>query len=160
MRPALTHIAMHVRDLDATIQFYEDLCELGCIHRRGDPSRPGAVAWLAEPGREREFILVLIGGGPLRSVQDRDFSHLGFAVDSREAVDRIAARGRARACLVWEPRDEAYPVGYYCGLRDPDGSTVEFSYGQPLGPGAEALDSTAFARDAASKLARHEHEPT
>ena len=24
----------------------------------------------------------------------------------------------------------------YCGIRDPDGNYVEFSYGQPLGPGA------------------------
>ncbi|MCZ6873564.1 MAG: VOC family protein, partial [bacterium] len=28
--------------------------------------------------------------------------------------------------------------GYYCGVRDPDGNMVEFSYGQPLGPGASA----------------------
>jgi len=39
-------------------------------------------------------------------------------------------------CLLWAPREEPYPVGYYCGLRDPDGNAVEFSYGQPLGPGA------------------------
>jgi len=41
---------------------------------------------------------------------------------------------------VWPPRDEPFPVGYYCGLRDPNGNYVEFSYGQPLGPGAEAFD--------------------
>jgi catechol 2,3-dioxygenase-like lactoylglutathione lyase family enzyme len=146
MRPVLTHLALHVRSLEDTIRFYEDICELRCIHRRGVPNQPGAVAWLAEPGREREFILVLIGGGPTRSTQGRDFSHLGFALDSREAVDRIAARGQACGCLVWAPRDEAYPVGYYCGLRDPDGNAVEFSYGQPLGPGAEALDEALLAR--------------
>ena len=42
-------------------------------------------------------------------------------------------------CLIWPPRDEPYPVGYYCGLRDPAGNNVEFSYGQPLGPGSEAM---------------------
>jgi catechol 2,3-dioxygenase-like lactoylglutathione lyase family enzyme len=148
MRPVLTHLALHVRDLEATVRFYEDLCELRCIHRRGDPSRPGSVAWLAEAGREREFILVFIGGGPNRSPQARDFSHLGFAVSSREAVDQIAARGQASGCLVWAPREEPYPVGYYCGLRDPDGNAVEFSYGQPLGPGAEALDATLLTAEA------------
>jgi catechol 2,3-dioxygenase-like lactoylglutathione lyase family enzyme len=146
MRPALTHIALHVRDLDATVRFYETQCELHCVHRRGDPSQKGAVAWLAEHGREREFILVLISGGPTRSVQGNDFSHLGFAVDSKETVDRIAARGQAAGCLAWEPRQEPYPVGYYCALQDPDGNYIEFSYGQPLGPGAEALDESLVPR--------------
>ena len=53
---------------------------------------------------------------------------------------QFAAAGRAEAaagCLVWPPREDPYPVGYYCGLEDPDGNRVEFSYGQPLGPGAE-----------------------
>ncbi|MDO8695654.1 MAG: VOC family protein, partial [Pseudomonas sp.] len=39
----------------------------------------------------------------------------------------------------WPPRDEPYPVGYYCGVRDPAGNYVEFSYGQPLGPGSEPM---------------------
>ena len=136
MRPALTHVALHVRDLEATVRFYCELCELRCIQRRGDPAHSGAVAWLAEDGREHELILVLISGGPARTLHANDFSHLGFAVDSREAVDRLAARGERHGCLAWPPRQEPYPVGYYCGLRDPDGHVVEFSYGQPLGPGA------------------------
>jgi hypothetical protein len=51
-------------------------------------------------------------------------------------VDDIAALARDQGLLVWEPRQEPYPVGYYCGIRDPDGNFVEFSFGQPLGPGA------------------------
>lgn len=39
-------------------------------------------------------------------------------------------------CLAWEPKLFPYPVGRRCALRDPDGFIVEFSYGQPLGPGA------------------------
>ena len=65
-----------------------------------------------------------------------DYSHLGFALESQAAVDAIADRARAAGYLVWEPREEPYPVGYYCGIRAPDGNMVEFSYGQPLGPGA------------------------
>jgi catechol 2,3-dioxygenase-like lactoylglutathione lyase family enzyme len=149
MRPVLTHIALHVRDLQAGVRFYEELCELKCVHRRGDPARPGAVAWLAEAGKERDFILVLISGGPARSVEGSDYSHLGFALDSREAVDQVAARGLQAGCLVWPPREEPYPVGYYCGLKDPDNHFVEFSYGQPLGPGAEAFDETRFTEEAA-----------
>ena len=45
--------------------------------------------------------------------------------------------------MSWPPVDEPYPVGYYCGLRDPDGNFVEFSYGQPLGPGADDAQRAA-----------------
>ena len=63
----------------------------------------------------------------------------GFALESRADVERIAAMAAADGCLIWPPRDEPYPVGYYCGLRDPAGNYVEFSYGQPLGPGSEQM---------------------
>ncbi len=131
MRPHLTHVALHVRDLAACVAFYESYCGLRETHRRGDK-----VVWLAEPGRERDFVLVLLAGGQGRNQPEGDFSHLGFAVDSRSDVDAMAARARGDGILVWEPREDAYPVGYYCGVRDPDGNMVEFSWGQPLGPGA------------------------
>jgi catechol 2,3-dioxygenase-like lactoylglutathione lyase family enzyme len=147
---ALTHLALHVRDLPANVAFYERWCGMRCIHRRGGElsgaTRSPEVAWLAEPGREREFILVFISGGPSRQATEKDFTHLGFALDSREAVDAIAARAAAEGCLVWPPRQDPYPTGYYCGLQDPDGRYAEFSYGQPLGPGAEALDAERIGR--------------
>ena len=95
----------------------------------------GSSGWPTR-GRETDFIFVLISGGPGRDQGERDFSHFGFALESRVEVDAIADKATAAACLAWPPRDEPYPVGYYCGLRDPDGNFVEFSYGQPLGPGA------------------------
>lgn len=131
---ALTHIALHVRDLDACIAFYSDYCGLAMVHDRQDES--GRVVWLAEPNRAEDFIIVLIPGGPGRDQGEGDYSHLGFALDSRAAVDAIAATADAEGRLAWPPREEPYPVGYYCGVRDPDGNMVEFSYGQPLGPGA------------------------
>ncbi len=134
MQPVLTHLALHVRDLDACVAFYRRFCGLGVVRTRGGGD--DRVVWLAEPGRERDFIFVLIGGGPGRDQGAGDFSHIGFAVDSRAAVDAVAERARAAGCLMWEPRDSPYPVGYFCGVRDPDGTCVEFSYGQPLGPGA------------------------
>lgn len=135
---SLTHIALHVRDLDACVSFYESYAGLIIVHRRETHGK--RVVWLAQPGRESEFILVLLPGGPGRNQAAEDFSHLGFALDSQHAVDEIAARAARAGILEWEPRQEPYPVGYYCGLRDPDGGFVEFSYGQPLGPGAQAFD--------------------
>ena len=135
MTPAFTHLALHVRDLAACIDFYRDYCGMRLVHERSDGGT--RVVWLAEPGREKDFIIVMLPGGPGRDQQEGDFSHLGFALESREAVDAVAARAEAAGCLAWAPRQEPYPVGYYCGLKDPDGNFVEFSYGQPLGPGAE-----------------------
>ena len=107
------------------------------FHER--PGKGSRIVWMAEPGKEREFIFVIMPGGMDRSLAENDYSHFGFAMASREEVDAVAELARADGCLIWEPRDEPHPVGYYCGLRDPAGNYVEFSYGQPLGPGAEEL---------------------
>lgn len=132
--PSLTHIALQAQDLDATIAFYRDYCGLAIVHDRSN--RGTRVVWLAERGREREFILVVMAGGRGRTPAEGDYSHLGFALESRAAVDAIAARARSQGRLLWPPKQEPWPVGYYCGVVDPDGTMVEFSYGQPLGPGA------------------------
>lgn len=136
--PTLTHVALHVKDLSACVDFYEAYCGLKVIHQREEYGK--TVLWMAENGREKEFILVLIPGGPGRNQLDEDFSHLGFAVESKAAVDAIANKAREEGCLLWEPEDHPYPVGYYFGVKDPDGNAVEFSYGQPLGPGAEKYE--------------------
>ena len=135
MAPVLTHLALHVRDLEACVDFYRDYCHLEEVHRRD--AKGARVTWLAEAGRERE--LVLIPGGPGRDQAAGDFSHLGFALPDRAAIDAVAAKAAAAGCLAWPPKEEPYPVGYYCGVRDPDGYVIEFSYGQPLGPGAGDL---------------------
>ncbi len=137
MRPTLTHLALHVPDLDACIAFYTRFCGMRMFHER--PGKGSRIVWMAEPGKEREFIFVIMPGGMDRSLAENDYSHFGFAMASREEVDMVAELARADGCLIWEPRDEPYPVGYYCGVRDPAGNYVEFSYGQPLGPGAEEL---------------------
>ncbi|MGF1607852.1 MAG: VOC family protein [Kiloniellales bacterium] len=142
MTPNLTHLALHVRDLEACIAFYREFCGMTVVHQRAESGKDGSggggrIVWVAEPGREREFIFVLLPGGPGRDQAEGDYSHFGFALDSKAAVDAVAAKAEAAGCLAWPPRQEPYPVGYYCGLKDPDGNFVEFSYGQPLGPGAE-----------------------
>ena len=142
MTACLTHIALHVRDLDRCVEFYREYCGLEIVRERGDGDG-GRIVWLAEPGREAEFIFVLLPGGLGRRRAGRDFSHFGFALASRRAVDAVAEKGREAGCLEWPPRQEPFPVGYYCGLKDPDGNFVEFSFGQPLGPGADKLDPSS-----------------
>ena len=100
MTPRLTHLALHVRDLPACVAFYRDYCRLQVTRER----EAGTVAWLAEPGREADFVMVLIAGGPGRDQADGDYSHLGFALDSKAAVDAVAARARRAARLAWRGR--------------------------------------------------------
>lgn len=134
----LTHIALHVKNLDACLQFYQQYAGLKLIRDRRPQGLTGKrIVWLAHEGKEQEFILILLPGGPGRNQQSNDFSHLGFALSSKQAVDDIALLAEKNNILVWPCKQEPYPVGYYCGIKDPDNNFVEFSFGQPLGPGAD-----------------------
>jgi catechol 2,3-dioxygenase-like lactoylglutathione lyase family enzyme len=152
MTPRLTHIALHLRDLQASIDFYRDICGMTIVHEREDGGK--RVVWMAEAGRENDFVFVLVPGGPGRDQADKDISHFGFALDSRAAVDRVAGVAGREGYLVWPPRQEPWPVGYYCAVKDPDGNLIEFSYGQPLGPGASDLDNKGLGKDAGDMTAK------
>ncbi|NMP32531.1 VOC family protein [Thalassotalea sp. M1531] len=137
MRVSLTHIALHVADLEACLDFYTRYANLSLIRDRRPHGADGKrIVWLAETGKEQEFIIVILPNGPNKQQAENDFSHLGFALESKKAVDDIAKIAAREGILVWPCKQEPFPVGYYCGIKDPDGNFVEFSYGQPLGPGA------------------------
>ena len=87
MRPTLTHLALHVPDLDACIAFYQRFCAMQVIHER--PGKGTRIVWMAEPGKEHQFIFVIMPGGQDRNLAANDYSHFGFALSSREDVDRI-----------------------------------------------------------------------
>lgn len=131
MTPAFTHCALQVSDLDESIAFYARYCGMGIVKEHGEGE--SRVVWLASPGAMQTFVLVLLGGGQVRVQEPDDMTHYGFAVASREDVDRIAAQAEADGLLHWRPRDYAPPTGYLCGVKDPTGYIIEFSYGQPLG---------------------------
>lgn len=134
MKPTLTHIALHVVDLDACIDFYQRYCQMHICHEREKDGK--RIVWICEAGKEKEFIIVLMPKGNLTQQADNDYTHFGFALESKEAVDQIAAMAKEEGCLTWPCIEEPYPVGYYCGVKDPNGTVIEFSYGQPLGPGS------------------------
>ena len=92
MRPTLTHLALHVPDLDACIAFYARFCGMRVFHER--PGKGSRIVWMAEPGKEREFIFVIMPGGADRALAANDYSHFGFAMASREEVDAVAELAR------------------------------------------------------------------
>jgi catechol 2,3-dioxygenase-like lactoylglutathione lyase family enzyme len=125
-----THIALQVRDIQRSIAFYQRYCGMRIVHDRTDEFRVVWLGWGEDPPR---FVIVLLGRDYPRN-QQPPWQHIGMALDSREAVDQVYQRGLQDGLTGgWPPTDGGPVVGYYCGLPDPDGNMVEFSFGQRLG---------------------------
>jgi catechol 2,3-dioxygenase-like lactoylglutathione lyase family enzyme len=100
------------------------------VHRRIDRETGAEVVWLSD--HTRPFVIVLIQTPSVRPVLS-PLAHLGIGCKSREAVDKLCDKARQAGLLVEEPKDSGYPIGYWAFLRDPDGHTLELSYGQEIG---------------------------
>ncbi|MGY6500705.1 MAG: VOC family protein [Acidimicrobiales bacterium] len=144
----LTHLALPVRDLDATLAFYRRYTTLKVIHERYDDETKMRTAWLANEGDvtvegAARFVIVLMEGALPRDIVGDDMeethgfltsiSHIGLSLDTRDEVDAVAALAAEEGCLLLGPLYRNEVVGYICIVTDPDGNNVEFSVGQVLG---------------------------
>ena len=126
----LTHIALPVADVEASVAFYSKYARMSVVHRRKDSESEGEVVWVSD--RTRPFVIVLIGVGRVEHPL-RPWAHLGVGCESREEVDRLCGEAKAEGSLLMGPTDSGYPVGYWALLSDPDGHTLELSFGQEVG---------------------------
>jgi catechol 2,3-dioxygenase-like lactoylglutathione lyase family enzyme len=126
----LTHIALPVSDIERSIHFYATYAAMQVIHRRIDAETGVAVVWLCD--RTRPFVIVLIQTASVQTVL-APLAHLGVGCQSREAMDALCEQAKQEGVLLQEPKDSGYPIGYWAFLRDPDGHTLELSYGQEIG---------------------------
>lgn len=145
----LTHIALPATDLAASLAFYERYARMSVVHRRRDPETGTEVAWLSDG--TRPFVVVLITVEKVETPL-RPLAHLGVACASRQEVDRLCALASAENALGLGPFDSGYPVGYWALLRDPDGHTLEISYGQEVGL---AVEQHWTARDSGPAGGQH-----
>jgi catechol 2,3-dioxygenase-like lactoylglutathione lyase family enzyme len=126
----LTHIALPVTDVDRSTEFYAQYAGMQVVHRRVDTEIGVAVVWLSD--RTRPFVIVLIQTASVQTVLS-PLAHLGVGCKSRKVMDALCEQARQAGFLLQEPQDSGYPIGYWAFLRDPDGHTLELSYGQEIG---------------------------
>ena len=85
-RPTWTHLALHVKDIDKVIAWYEEFTHLSLLDREEDED--GYSAWLGDKSRsDSPFILVLgqffPGHDPFAPVEHPPlgpFNHIGIEV--------------------------------------------------------------------------------
>lgn len=134
----LTHIALPVLDVERSIEFYSTYARMQVIHRRVEADSGVAVVWLCDG--TRPFAIVLIQTDSVHPTLS-PFAHLGVGCESRESMDELCDRARQEGILIQGPKDSGFPIGYWAFLRDPDGHTLELSYGQEIGLAAEKISS-------------------
>jgi catechol 2,3-dioxygenase-like lactoylglutathione lyase family enzyme len=134
----LTHVALLVSDVEASLAFYAAYAGMQTVHDRTDATTGARVAWITD--RTRPFVIVLVQapGVAKRLVKllgriTPGVQHLGVGCASREEVDRLCAAARRDGRLRSGPTDSGHPVGYWAFINDPDGHILEVSFGQEVG---------------------------
>ncbi len=134
--PRWTHIALRVKDIDDTIDWYTKFTPLELLERRQDDD--GFGAWLGmSDAADSPFLLVVAQFlpekdpfAPAPNAVLAPFAHLGMEVTSKDQVDEMAEIAKKEGWLAMPATQMPAPIGYICMLNDPDGNTVEFSWDQ------------------------------
>ncbi len=125
-----THIALPVSNLDRSLAFYKKYAAMTPVHRRASLSSPThGVAWITD--HTRPFVIVLLEVEEVEPILS-PFAHLGVACESLASLKRLCELARQEGVLLDEPTDSGPPVGIWAFLRDPDGHTLELSFGQEV----------------------------
>ncbi len=131
----LTHVALPATNLDASIAFYFKYAKMHVVHRRPE------VVWLSD--KTRPFVIVLMESDDV-PFPLMPFAHLGVACESPEEIDELCKTAQEDGCLIAGPMDYGPPVGYWAFLRDPDGHTLEISFGQEVGVAVDESRESIF----------------
>jgi catechol 2,3-dioxygenase-like lactoylglutathione lyase family enzyme len=125
-----THIALSAKNINASIDFYARYSKMAVVHDRIDAATGIRVVWLSD--QTRPFVLVLIQSEQPETIL-KPSAHLGVGCANKAEIDQLCEQARAEGILAKEPVDSGYPVGYWALINDPDGHTLELSFGQEIG---------------------------
>ena len=117
--PFIDHVALRVRDLDASRAFYEQALETFAVHSVEIDGTDGVEVAIGPEGSED---LVLAEGEPAAPVHIAFLAHAPETVDAFHAA-ALEAGGRDNGAPGRRPH---YHERYYAGyVLDPDGNNVE-----------------------------------
>jgi catechol 2,3-dioxygenase-like lactoylglutathione lyase family enzyme len=136
VRATWTHIAFAVKDVEASIAWYQKFTHFSVLARSEDAD--GLNAWLGDAEDFESPFLLVIGQfyeghdpfAPTPHPPMGPFAHIGIEVPTKEQVDRIAALAKSEGYLALGPMQMPKQIGYICFIKDPDGNTIEYSYDQ------------------------------
>lgn len=140
----LTHIALPVKVPERSVEFYTKYAGMRVVHQRTDAESGKVVVWLCDG--TRPFVIVLIQAESVESVLS-PLAHLGVGCEGPEQLDSLCAEAQREECLIQAPKDSGYPIGYWAFLRDPDGHTLELSFGQEIGLSVEKAKLRELVRE-------------
>jgi len=124
----LSHIGIPVTDLAKSIAFYEKWAGMKVQERPNDSIKGARLAQKAG-----DFTLSLLELPVQQALPMPGVMHLGLDCASKAQVDKIAADAKKAGILITGPVDSGTDLGYQTYISDPDGNSIEFSFGQKAG---------------------------
>lgn len=132
-RPTLSHIALTVTDLEASMEWYGKVFDIK--HLMDGPHDGGIGKLMADDAMSLVFVLHRhdVNGGELFSERDTGLDHVGLNVASRDELvawqDHLEACGVVRADVAGKPLTQSPIVDEFYGsvlvFRDPDNIQLE-----------------------------------
>ena len=114
----LTHIAIAVKDLDQTLEFYQKVFEVKVMYHKGDflqVTTPGANDIIVFEKKKADYGKT---GG---------IAHFGFRLRDAKDIDEMGKRIKSAGGIIID-KGEFVPGEPYIFFKDPDGYEVEICY--------------------------------
>ena len=110
----LSHVALSVRDIEASVAFYARYAHMREVHRRNPHGKP--IVWLSDLSRPFAIVLIEVDevDGRLEGI-----AHLGIGCGSRGEVDELCEPAKSETRLLRGPEDAGHPVVDWALLRNP-----------------------------------------
>lgn len=135
-----SHVGIHVRDLDKSVAWYEEMCGFQLSDRRGpNPPEgnrlpPHGIAWMTCSEEHHNLVLVQLPpeevDKPVPYGGRGSLQQIAFVAESEAAVhemyEHVAAKG---AEIVQKPRPQNWSKGIKFYFRDLDGIKLEVEAG-------------------------------